>query len=74
MKVFVVIEDFQHSVDEFDVNVHGVLVEAVIEVLCEFLVLGLAIGGVLEVILEEGGLENVLGLYYVHGSCGFHLF
>jgi hypothetical protein len=74
LKIFVVIEDFEHSVDKFDVNVHGVLIEAVIEVFGEFLVLGFAIGGILEVVLEEGGLENVLGLYYVHGGCGFHLF
>lgn len=74
MKIFVVIEDFEHSVDEFDVNVHGVLIESIIEVFGEFLVLGFAIGGILEVVLEEGSLENVLGLYYVHGGCGFHLF
>jgi hypothetical protein len=68
------IEDFEHSVDEFDINVHGVFVEAVIEVLSELFVLGLSVGGVLKIVLEKGSLKNVFGLDYVNRQCWFHLF
>lgn len=68
------VEDFEHSVDKFDINVHGVFIEAIIEVLSELFVLRLSIGGVLKVILEKGRLENVFGLDYVNRQSWIHLF
>ena len=47
------IEDFQSPVDQLYVDVHCVLIEPIVEVLCQLLVLCLTIGGVLQVVLEE---------------------
>ena len=41
-----VINDLNHAFDQFSIDVHGVFVKAVVEVVSEFLVLGLAVGRV----------------------------
>ena len=46
VEVFVVINDLNHAFDQFSIDVHGVFVKAVVEVVSEFLVLGLAVGRV----------------------------
>jgi hypothetical protein len=58
----VVVEDLNEAFHQFAIGIHGVLIEAVVEVVGEFLVLRLAVGGIGEVVLVEGVLEDVLGL------------
>jgi hypothetical protein len=67
-----VIEDFQSPVDQLYVDVHCVLIEPIVEVLCQLLVLCLTIGGVLQVVLEERRFENILWFDEEDGSVGFH--
>jgi hypothetical protein len=62
LEVLVVVEHLDEPLDQLAVGVHGVLVEAVVKVVGELLVLRLAVGGVGEVVLVEGVLEDVLGL------------
>ena len=64
-QVFVVVEHFYESFDQFSISVHGVLIEAVVEVIGKFLVLCFAVGGIGEIVLVERVLEDVLGLHYV---------
>ena len=66
------IEDFQSPVDQLYVDVHCVLIEPIVEVLCQLLVLCLTISGVLQVVLEERRFENVLWFDEEDGSVGFH--
>ena len=72
-QVFVVVEHFYESFDQFSISVHGVLIEAVVEVIGKFLVLCFAVGGIGEIVLVEGVLEDVLGLHYVDGPSS-HLY
>lgn len=67
LQVLVVIQDFDEALDQFAIGIHGVLIEAVVEVVGQFLVLRLSVGGIGEVVLVEGVLEDVLGLDDVHG-------
>ena len=60
------IKNLDVPLDEFAIDVHGVLIEAIIEVISEFLILRFPVGGVGEVVLIEGVLEDILGLHYVN--------
>lgn len=66
LQVFVVVEHLDEALHQFAISVHGVLVKAVVKVICEFFVLGFAVGGIGEVVLVEGVLENVLGFHDVN--------
>lgn len=67
-QVFMVVKYLNKAFDKFAIDIHGILIEAIIEVICQFLILSLAIGGIGKVILVEGMLEYVFGLYDVDWS------
>lgn len=50
---------------EFTVNVHGIFIESVIEIVCQLLVLSLSVGRVGKIIFVKGVLEDILGFYDV---------
>jgi hypothetical protein len=62
-----VIQDFESSVDKFDIYVHGIFVESIIKVLSKFFVLRLPVGRVLKIVLEERGFEDVFWFDGIHG-------
>lgn len=66
LQVFVVVEHFDEALHQLAISVHGVLVEAVVKVVREFFVLRFAVGGIGEVVLVEGVLEDVLGFHDVN--------
>jgi hypothetical protein len=57
-----VIEYFDHTIDKFCIDVHGVLIEPIIKILSELFVLSLTIGGILQIKLQERMFENILRL------------
>lgn len=57
-----VIKDLNEALHQFAIGIHGILIEAVVEVVCEFLILRFSIGGIGEVVLVKGVFEDVLGL------------
>ena len=68
-----VIQDFNESLDQLAIGIHGVLIEAVVEIVGQFLILCFSVGGVGEIVLVEGVFEDVLGLDDVHGPSS-HLY
>ncbi len=63
-----VVKDLNKALYQLAINIHSVLVEAIIEVVSQLLILSLAIGWICKVILVEGMLEYVLGLNDVDWS------
>jgi hypothetical protein len=61
-----VVQNFNKPLDKLTVNVHGIFIKSIVEVVSQLLVLGFPIGGVGQVILVEGMLEYVFWLYYVN--------
>jgi hypothetical protein len=68
------IEDFDRSLHELAIDVHGVLIEPVIEVISELLFLSFAVSGVAQIVLVERVLEDILWFNHVYVSGSFALF
>ena len=61
LKEFVGLDHFDEPLHQLPIDVHGVFIEAIVEIVGELFVLGLAVCGGAEVVLIEGVLEDVLG-------------
>ena len=62
------VQHLDEALHEFSVDVHGVFVEAVVEVVGQLFVLGLSVGRVRQVVLVERVFEYVLRLHDVDRS------
>lgn len=72
LKVLVVVQHLDHALDQLAIDVHGVLIEPVVEVVSQLLVLGLPVRRVRQVVFVERVLEDVLRLYDVHWPTSHH--
>jgi hypothetical protein len=67
-----VIKDLNKSFNQFAIDIHGILIIAIVEVISKFLVLSLSVCRVAEIILIERMLEDILGLYDVYRCSSPH--
>ena len=66
------VENFYESFNQFAIDIHGILIIAIVEVISEFLVLSLSICRVAEIILIERMLEDILRFHDVYRCSSPH--
>ena len=57
------INNLDKPFNKFTINVHSILIESIVKIVSKFFILSLAIGWIGKIILIEGMLEDILGLY-----------
>jgi hypothetical protein len=67
------IEHLNGPLDKLPINIHGVLIETIIEVVGQLLFLSLAVSGIAEIVFVERVFEDILWFDHIYRGRPFAL-